>query len=77
MVQSEENLPQSLAMGDGECLNGARLNGGAADGVKTPFLIGVAGGTASGKVGVTCERRVSPVGLLRSLQCESKVWPRP
>uniref|UniRef100_A0A8W7PN20 uridine/cytidine kinase n=1 Tax=Anopheles coluzzii TaxID=1518534 RepID=A0A8W7PN20_ANOCL len=37
-------------MGDGECLNGARLNGGAADGVKTPFLIGVAGGTASGKV---------------------------
>uniref|UniRef100_A0A182V394 Phosphoribulokinase/uridine kinase domain-containing protein n=1 Tax=Anopheles merus TaxID=30066 RepID=A0A182V394_ANOME len=50
VVQSEENLPQSLAMGDGECLNGARLNGGAADGVKTPFLIGVAGGTASGKV---------------------------
>ncbi|EAA45221.4 AGAP003874-PC [Anopheles gambiae str. PEST] len=48
-------------MGDGECLNGARLNGGAADGVKTPFLIGVAGGTASGKSTV-CKRIMEQLG---------------
>lgn len=31
-------------------LNGAKSNGTSATEVKTPFLIGVAGGTASGKV---------------------------
>lgn len=31
-------------------LNGAKSNGTGATEVKTPFLIGVAGGTASGKV---------------------------
>lgn len=31
-------------------LNGAKSNGTSSTEVKTPFLIGVAGGTASGKV---------------------------
>lgn len=33
-------------------LNGAKSNGSSGAEVKTPFLIGVAGGTASGKVNI-------------------------
>uniref|UniRef100_A0A182XX70 uridine/cytidine kinase n=1 Tax=Anopheles stephensi TaxID=30069 RepID=A0A182XX70_ANOST len=48
-------------MSDLECVNGARLNGNSSDTVKTPFLIGVAGGTASGKSTV-CKRIMEQLG---------------
>uniref|UniRef100_A0A182MJN7 uridine/cytidine kinase n=1 Tax=Anopheles culicifacies TaxID=139723 RepID=A0A182MJN7_9DIPT len=48
-------------MSDVECVNSARLNGNSTDGVKTPFLIGVAGGTASGKSTV-CKRIMEQLG---------------
>lgn len=61
--------------------NGIRANG-SENGIKTPFLIGVAGGTASGKVG----RELSHIGknfgyLKRCIRCAAccyvyhEKWP--